>query len=125
MSHNEPIDKPQPAGRNRLPVLDRLHLSRYTLQNQELEREIVDLFLAQLPALLDMLRTAATPADWKLGTHTLKGSAAAVGAARIRETAQKLEAQPFGATGPEVENLMVELDAAVVVFRKAVRRIYG
>ena len=49
--------------------------------NDALEREILELFAAQAPHYLHRLRTAATDADWKEAVHTIKGSAAAVGAA--------------------------------------------
>ncbi len=72
-------------------VFDQAHLARYTMNSAELEREIIGLFLQQLPATLELIREAASPAEWKLATHTLKGAAAAIGAPRLRAIAIELE----------------------------------
>ncbi|WP_457848625.1 hypothetical protein, partial [Staphylococcus aureus] len=40
--------------------IDRAHLNRYTLGSPTLEREILGLFLAQLPLSIEQLRFAAT-----------------------------------------------------------------
>lgn len=109
----------------RTTALDRAHLARYTMENRELEREIIALFLQQLPATTAMLKTAATQADWKLAAHTLKGSAAAVGATRINVLAAELEKWAFDADRDPVENLLAALDRAIAQFRRAVGRIYG
>jgi HPt (histidine-containing phosphotransfer) domain-containing protein len=79
--------------RRKAPVLvfDREHLARYTMDSPDLEREIVGLFVAQLPSILDRLFTAKSHDDWRFATHTLKGSAQAVGALQIGEIAKKLE----------------------------------
>ena len=72
-------------------VFDRGHLVRYTMESPELERGIVGLVVAQLPSILDRLFTAQSSEDWRFATHTLKGSAQAIGAYKIEEIAKKLE----------------------------------
>ncbi len=67
------------------------HLAQYTMDSPELEREIVGLFVAQLPAILDRLQNVNSRADWRIATHTLKGSALAIGACKIGDLAKKLE----------------------------------
>ena len=74
-----------------VPVFDREHLARYTLDSPALEREIVGLFVAQLPSILDHLFAAKSCEEWRFATHTLKGSAEAVGAVKIGWIARKLE----------------------------------
>jgi HPt (histidine-containing phosphotransfer) domain-containing protein len=109
---------------NRKAILDRDHLARYTMNCQELEREIIGLFLQQLPATVALLKAAANHADWKLATHTLKGSAAAVGATLINEMAVELESYDFDVNVNVKSKLMLALDTAVAQFRLAVERIY-
>jgi HPt (histidine-containing phosphotransfer) domain-containing protein len=75
------------------PVFDRLHLARYTMDSPDLERELVGLFLAQLPSILESLFTATSRDEWRFATHMLKGSAQAIGACQIGDLAEKLE--PF------------------------------
>jgi len=101
-------------------ALDLEHLSHYTLGSEELAAEIVGLFLVQMPSILAMLRSATSPADWKLATHTLKGSALAVGAMRIARIAgelEKLDVADWEARQPLVD----ALDAEVAAVREAVQ----
>jgi HPt (histidine-containing phosphotransfer) domain-containing protein len=105
-------------------VFDRVHLARYTMDSVDLEREIIQLFLAQLPETLAMIGAAVEAAEWKLATHSLKGSAAAVGAHRINQLAEALE--QFGARAtPERDALLRDLGHAVNEFRNLVARIYS
>jgi HPt (histidine-containing phosphotransfer) domain-containing protein len=71
--------------------IDIQHLQRYTLGDQALEKEILQLFLAQLPETMAALRSATTERDWKTAAHTLKGSSRAIGASRIALLAQDAE----------------------------------
>jgi HPt (histidine-containing phosphotransfer) domain-containing protein len=104
-------------------ALDRAHLARYTMENRELEREIITLFMQQLPATTALLRTATSQSDWKHAVHTLKGSAAAVGAIRINALALELETHTFDTDRKAVKNLLAALDRAMVQFRRATRHI--
>jgi len=73
--------------------VDRVHLGRYTLGDSGLEREVLGLFLAQIPLTIESLQFAASDRDWQVAAHTLKGSGRAVGAwgiARLGVEAEKL-----------------------------------
>lgn len=72
-------------------ILDREHLARYTLGDPALEREILYLFIGQLPATLASLQDCGCRGDWVQVTHTIKGSARAVGAWRLAEAAERAE----------------------------------
>ena len=106
-------------------VFDRAHLVRYTMESLELEREIIELFLAQLPATLKMIRQADCDANWKLATHTLKGSAAAVGARQINEIAIELELIKFNVDVKIRNDFTAQLERAVNDFRAMASRIYS
>jgi HPt (histidine-containing phosphotransfer) domain-containing protein len=114
--------KPATAIEVSAEVLDRRHLARYTMENLELEREIVALFLQQLPSTLNLLKAASSAADWKLAAHTLKGSAAAVGAMEINCLAMELETRSFaiGANGP----LISQVERAVARFEEFCRQTF-
>jgi HPt (histidine-containing phosphotransfer) domain-containing protein len=99
-------------------VLDREHLSHYTMGNERLAAEIVGLFLAQVPSILVMLRSATSPEDWKLATHTLKGSAVAVGAMRIARIAAELEKLDIS-EGKARLPLIAALDTEIAAVHKA------
>jgi HPt (histidine-containing phosphotransfer) domain-containing protein len=76
--------------------VDLVHLSRQTLGNQELEREILKLFVKQSEIYLDRLKSATSNQAWRDAAHTIKGSARGVGAwevVRFAEKAEQLEAR--------------------------------
>ena len=73
-------------------VLELKHLRTYTLGMADLEREILGLFLEQLPKSQAALNGAASAKDWHMAAHTLKGSALAVGANRLASIGAAAEA---------------------------------
>ena len=105
-------------------VFDRAHLARYTMDSIDLEKEIVGLFLTQLPETLAMIRNATEARDWKLATHSLKGAAAAVGARRIGAVAAQLEQVSVDDHEPRFL-LTQDLAAAAAEFRALAERIYA
>lgn len=92
--------------------IDRAHLARYTLGSLSLEREVLGLFLAQLPLSIEQLRFAVTDREWHVAAHTIKGSARAVGAWQVSQIALEAE-QTSGATDEEErERLLARLEEA-------------
>ncbi len=73
------------------PIIDRRHLARYTLGNAALEREVLGLFIDQIPKTLSQFDGAEDDAGRIRAAHTLKGSARAVGAQRLAEVAEAIE----------------------------------
>lgn len=71
--------------------LDLSHLRRYTLGDARLEKEVLSLFLAQLPVTIAALKMAATDDDWRMAAHTIKGSGRAVGAWPLATVAEDAE----------------------------------
>ena len=68
------------------------HLRRYTLGDEDLEREILGLFLSHAPQTLDVLQKSVNAVEWRAAAHGIKGSARAVGAHRVAELAAVAEA---------------------------------
>src|SRR5882724_6732677 len=66
-------------------AINRAYLARFTLGNGDLEREVLELFAGQAPIYLERLAAARTVRAWRDAAHTLKGSAAAVGALRVAQ----------------------------------------
>lgn len=73
------------------PVLDRAYLARFTFGNPALEREVLRLFADQAPRYIEDLAAAADAKAWREAAHTLKGSAAAVGAKDVAHLAALAE----------------------------------
>jgi HPt (histidine-containing phosphotransfer) domain-containing protein len=71
--------------------VDLVHLSRYTLGERELEREVLELFCSQSLIYVERLREARSDKDWKDAAHSLKGSASAIGAWRAAAAAARAE----------------------------------
>lgn len=96
-----------------LAPVDLKHLRRYTLGDASLEREVLDLFLAQLPVTIASLGSARSEKDWKVAAHTLKGSGRAVGAWRIARIAEQAE-RSAGVSDPDhvAETMELLADAA-------------
>ena len=117
----KPEDRPPPDAE----IFDRAHLARYTMESPELEREIIDLFLGQMPGALDLIRQAGNLASWRLAVHTLKGSAAAIGARRINQLASELEILDSDVDVNVKKTLVEALWRAVNDFRAMASRIYS
>ena len=113
-----------PSAAAEAEVFDQHHLHRHSMQDQALAAEVLGLFLSQLPAMLEALASAADRAQWSFATHTMKGSAALVGAHRLHGLALDLEKMMFPGDH-NVRLLRVQaVHAAAAEFRQAARRAY-
>ena len=90
-------------------TLDLDHLERMTFGEKALEREVLEMFVAQSARLLEALATL--PAETPALAHTLKGSARAIGAFKVAGCAATLETAGQGGQGS---------DAALAALRDAV-----
>lgn len=71
--------------------VDLVHLSRQTLGDRDLEREVLDLFERQSLAMIKRLREATSAKTWAEAAHTLKGSARGIGAFGVADAAEQVE----------------------------------
>lgn len=71
--------------------IDRTHLYKMTLGDHSLEGEVLRLFERQTGMLLERM-AGAEPAQVKALAHTLNGSARGIGAWRVANAAQAVEA---------------------------------
>ena len=81
------------SGRER--PIDLVHLSRMTLGDRGVEREVLALFSRQGPLLLSRMRQVEAngdPAGVKAIAHALKGSASGLGAWHVAKAATAVEA---------------------------------
>jgi len=81
-------ETPSPGSDER--AIDLVHLSRMTLGDRSLEREVLQLFDRQSTMLIERME-ASTPAVTAAIAHTLKGSARGVGATRVASAADAVE----------------------------------
>jgi HPt (histidine-containing phosphotransfer) domain-containing protein len=99
--------------------IDFEHLQRMTLGDAGLEQEVLAMFAAQSARLMAALATV--PADAGALTHTLKGSARAIGALDVAEAAARLEAVLADGTDPS--SPLTELGDAVALARAAIEAV--
>ncbi len=71
--------------------VDLVHLSRFTMGNRDLEREVLSLFCKQSVLFIDRLREAADDQAWREAAHTMKGSARGIGAWAVGDAAHAAE----------------------------------
>jgi HPt (histidine-containing phosphotransfer) domain-containing protein len=90
------VDEGQPPSRASLErPIDLVHLSRMTLGDRGLEREVLALFDRQATVMVSRMRSAA-PGSVTTVAHTLKGSARGVGAWRVAAAAEAVELAASG-----------------------------
>ena len=101
----------EPARKKEQPAeaIDRAHLARMTFGDASLERELLELFDRQCELLLARMHEADDSALATLA-HTLKGSAAGIGAWDVKEAAQAAER---AAATPDRDRAVAQLTVAV------------
>lgn len=103
----------------RADILDRAHLDRQTLGDPALAREILNLFKAEAPSILDTLRRLCACAEHLEAAdlaHRLRGSALAIGAPGVVGAAEAFEAAHPAARAaalPTLERAVAEAIAAI------------
>ncbi len=107
-----------------LKSFDIEHLRRYTFEDHSLERELLGLFQDQLPILIDRLEVAADRSDWRLASHTLKGSARSVGAPALAALALELEEMGYQEASAERAKCAARLRREAAAFAQAVEEAY-
>ena len=73
-----------------MSAIDRRHLARMTFGDRSLEREVLQLFDRQAAMLIERMR-GSVPAAVASLAHTLKGSAAGIGAGVVARSADAAE----------------------------------
>lgn len=96
-------------------ILDRGHLARMTLGDRALERELLELFDRQAMILLARMR-AADPVSLPALAHTLKGSAAGIGAHAVVAAAARAE-RTVGASAGERQAIIEHLSGSIAAAR--------
>ena len=123
----------KPAGTTSLPnasasterPLDLVHLSRQTLGDRVLEIELLELFDRQAGQIMARLDSALCSSDrkWRHDlSHTLKGSARAIGAVKVALAAQAYEdALAVQLTDGELACYVAEMKKVVDEVQLAIR----
>ncbi len=96
-------------------LIDRGHLARMTFGDRDLEHEVLQLFDRQAELLIARMRGGDAAAIAALA-HTLKGSAAGIGAGQVAVAAEAAE-QAAGSSTGDVSQAIDRLAAAVVEAR--------
>ena len=108
-----------------LNPVDIKHLRRYTLGDVNLEKEVLGLFLAQLPQTIAALSHAETDRDWRIAAHTLKGSGRAVGAWRLARVAEQAERVLGVKNRAHCRDAVARIEEAAAEARSFIQTTYG
>ncbi|MEI8276357.1 MAG: Hpt domain-containing protein [Hyphomicrobiales bacterium] len=106
------------AAPDSLAAIDRRHLARMTLGDRSLEQEVLQLFDRQASLLIERMRNIDRAGDGAaIGAlaHTLKGSAAGIGAgpvARAAEAAEQAAVHAPGDLSATIDRLAQAVDEA-------------
>ena len=103
------------------PAIDRDHLSRMTLGDRGLEREVLQLFDRQAELLVARMRTAEPDALSALA-HALKGSARGIGAFAVALAAEAIE-RPAAHAAADNAAALDRLAAAVAEVRLLIAQV--
>jgi HPt (histidine-containing phosphotransfer) domain-containing protein len=96
------------------PAIDRAHLRQMTFGDRSLEHELLQLFDRQAALLLARMR-ASDAATLATLAHTLKSSAAGIGASEVGRAAEAAERAAAGSAAERraaLEQLAAAIDAA-------------
>ncbi|MHB2208594.1 Hpt domain-containing protein [Methylobacterium sp. CM6257] len=98
-----------------MQAIDRVALAAQTAGDADLAREVLDLFADQCRSILPRLTDCSVPRDQRADlAHTLKGSAAGVGAEQVRALADAAEARlRAGAETVPLDELSAAVAAAL------------
>ena len=102
-SYSNPRGMDAASRRNKRPCVrpvDLVHLARQSLGDRELELEILSMFRSQSQLYIGRLTHATTADERKMAAHTILGSARGIGAWRVAEEAEKLQALAGHASNP-------------------------
>jgi HPt (histidine-containing phosphotransfer) domain-containing protein len=107
-------------------AIDRQHLQRVTFGDRSLEHEVLQLFDRQAELLLGRMRDGGNGAGAKIGAlaHTLKGSAAGIGAGAVARAAEAAETAATGSAaevGAAVDRLAQAIDEARALIAELLR----
>jgi HPt (histidine-containing phosphotransfer) domain-containing protein len=106
-----------------LSAIDRSHLARMTFGDRGLEREVLQLFDRQAAMLIERMR-GSIPAAVASLAHTLKGSAACIGAgmvARSADAAERAAGGPASECSLAIDRLAETVDEARVLIAELLR----
>lgn len=106
-------------------AVDLKHLRRYTMGDTALEKEVLQLFLHQLPMTIKSLSDAVSDRDWLMAAHTLKGSCRAVGAWRVAGLAEQAERQISAQTPALRADALARIEDAASEARAFIDRAYA
>jgi HPt (histidine-containing phosphotransfer) domain-containing protein len=104
-------------------AIDRRHLARMTFGDRSLEREVLQLFDRQAVLLIERIR-AGNPAAIASLAHTLKGSAAGIGAVAVALSANATELAAGGTPAEcslAIDRLAFAIDEARALIAELLR----
>ncbi|WP_349357580.1 Hpt domain-containing protein [Stappia sp.] len=90
--------------------VDMVHLSRHTLGNRDLEREVLKLFIRQAEIVMARIDEGDSAAVLLEKVHTVNGSAKGIGAWKVAEAAEAAEAALRAGARADLDTLRAAIE---------------
>ena len=113
----QPESFAEASGETSAPI-DFAHLRRYTLGDEAVEREVLQLFVGHVPVIMAELKAASSDKAWRDAAHSLKGSALSLGAWKVARGAVRAEAA--GRNHREAADIIADLELSIEEVRRLV-----
>lgn len=98
-----------------MQVLDQAHFDHMTGADRALQREVIELFRAQVDG---WTKAMATPDGWRDPVHTLKGSARGIGLSALATACEGAEQAKEADVAPALANVREKLAEALVALEQ-------
>lgn len=110
------------------PDFDFEYFDAYTSGDDALQREVLNLFFAQIPGLLEKFgpegASGGSSSDWQATAHAIKGSARGVGLKRIGDLCEAMEKQAEEAEAAK-HTALTQLREALAAARASIAAQYA
>lgn len=93
--------------------LDLAHLTRQTLGDGDLQSEVLNLFVGQVPIYLERLKSAREPRARLEAAHTLKGAARGIGAWPLARAAEVAECADLVPEDPRLDEILARIEGEI------------
>jgi HPt (histidine-containing phosphotransfer) domain-containing protein len=98
-----------------MQIFDQAHFSHMTAGDRALQREVVDLFRAQVEGWSTAMSAGQ---GWREAIHTLKGSARGIGLSALAEACEAAERASNGEVAAAIARTRAALDQALAALEQ-------
>ncbi|MEJ8574382.1 hypothetical protein [Microbaculum marinum] len=106
------------------PPVDLVHLTRHSLGDTELEREVLQLFVAQSSVYLNRLKEASNGEQWRRATRTISGAARGIGAWNLAASADTAALFGHNVEDDRSRNAIIDVENQITLVNAYIRSLF-